>query len=32
VNHELMQPASAEDSQRKRISAFTLNFLEDSGW
>lgn len=32
VNHELMQPASAEDSQRKRISAFTLNFLEDTGW
>lgn len=32
VNHELMQPASAEDSQRKRISAFTLNFLDDTGW
>lgn len=32
INHELMQPASAEDSQRKRISGFTLNFLEDSGW
>eukprot|EP00879_Flechtneria_rotunda_P007939 GHRR01008317.1.p1 GENE.GHRR01008317.1~~GHRR01008317.1.p1 ORF type:complete len:595 (+),score=186.44 GHRR01008317.1:2246-4030(+) len=32
INHELMQPASAEDSQRKRISQFTLNFLEDTGW
>jgi hypothetical protein len=30
--HELMQPASAEDSQRKRISQFTLNFLDDTGW
>jgi hypothetical protein len=27
-----MQPASAEDSQRKRISQFTLNFLDDTGW
>ncbi|WIA42317.1 hypothetical protein OEZ86_008331 [Tetradesmus obliquus] len=32
INHELMQPASAEDSQRKRISQFTLNFLDDTGW
>eukprot|EP00775_Hariotina_reticulata_P001844 gene1844-2177_t len=30
--HELMQPASAEDSQRKRMSHFTLNFLDDTGW
>lgn len=27
-----MQPASAEDSQRKRISQFTLTFLDDTGW
>lgn len=27
-----MQPASAEDSQRKRISQFTLAFLDDTGW
>lgn len=32
LQHELMQPASAEDSQRKRISQFTLNFLHDTGW
>eukprot|EP00878_Enallax_costatus_P003097 GHUV01003296.1.p1 GENE.GHUV01003296.1~~GHUV01003296.1.p1 ORF type:complete len:484 (+),score=96.88 GHUV01003296.1:3288-4739(+) len=32
INHELMQPASAEDSQRKRISQFTLTFLDDTGW
>lgn len=27
-----MQPATAEDSQRKRISQFTLTFLDDTGW
>jgi len=32
LNHELMQPATSEDGQRKRMTAFTLEFLADTGW
>ncbi len=32
AQHELMQSSVAEDSQRLRMTDFTLSLMEDSGW